>query len=204
MTQAQQVAMTPDQALARLVEGNNRFVAGTSIHRDHPAQVATTALGQFPFAIVHSCIDSRSAPEIVFDQGLGDLFAPRIAGNYVQSDILGSMEFAAKVAGARLILVVGHSACGAVMGATDNVQLGNLTTVIQSIRPAVEQVKNVPGERNSKNAAFVTAATEMNVRMTVAKIRRDSTILRGLENSGQIKIVGALHDIATGKVTILN
>ena len=196
--------MTIDEVVAQLVEGNNRFVAGTVSHRDHPAQVATTLLGQLPFAIVHSCTDSRSAPEIIFDQGLGDIFASRIAGTYVQADILGSMGFAAKVAGAKLIFVVGHSACGAIMGAADNVQLGNLTTVIHSIQPAVEQVKNFSGERNSKHAAFGTAATELNVRMIVAKIRRDSPILQGLKSSDQLKIVGPVHGISTGKATILN
>lgn len=204
MTQAQQQAMSPAQAIARLQEGNNRFVTGKSLHVDYVAQNATTASGQFPFAVVLACIDSRCAPEIVFDQGLGDVFVPRIAGNYANTDILGSMEFATKVAGARAIVVVGHTRCGAVMGACDNVELGNLTTVIQAIRPAVNQVNNVPGERNSGNTAFVKAVTEENVRLTVAKIRNDSPILRDLESNGQIKIVGAMHDLATGKVTFLN
>ncbi len=204
MTQSEQQAMSPDQAIAKLKAGNKRFVAGTSEHRDLVAQAHTTASGQYPFAIVLACIDSRAAPEIIFDQGLGDVFVPRVAGNYVQADILGSMEFATKVAGARLVVVVGHSACGAVKGACDNVQLGNLTTVIEAIRPAVDAVQNVPGERNSSNKAFVHEVTEENVRLTVAKIRRDSPILRDLETSGQIKIVGAIHDLDTGEVVWLN
>lgn len=203
-TQAQQQAMTPDQALARLTEGNRRFVAGTSLHRDLPAQRASTASGQFPFAVVHSCIDSRTSPEIIFDQGIGDIFAPRLAGNYATADILGGMEFATKLMGARVIVVVGHTECGAVKGACDDVQLGNLTTVMQAIRPAVVEVTDIPGERNSHNKGFLHAVTEENVRLTVAKIRTDSPILRELEGSGQIKIVGAMYDIAAGRVTYLN
>ncbi len=204
MTAQQQQAMTPDQALARLTEGNRRFATGTSLQRDLSAQKRETATGQHPFAVVLSCIDSRSAPEIVFDQGIGDIFVPRIAGNYATTDILGSMEFATKVAGARVIVVVGHTECGAVKGACDDVRLGNLTTVIQAIRPAVDEVSNVPGDRASSNPSFVLAATEQNVRRTVLKIRSESEILRDLERSGQIRIVGAMHDLATGRVTYLN
>jgi carbonic anhydrase len=201
---AQQQAMTPDQALSRLAEGNKRFVAGTSFHRDFTAQRNATATGQYPFAVVLSCIDSRSAPEIVFDQGIGDLFVPRIAGNYAQADILGSMEFATKVAGARLIVVMGHTECGAVKGACDNVEFGNLTTVIKAIRPAVDDVKDISTDRTSKNHQFVAEVTEMNVRRTVAKIRSDSAIIHELEASGQVKVLGAIHDLATGRVTFLN
>lgn len=204
MTQAAQQAMTPDQALGRLAEGNRRFMNGRSEHRDYPAQVRATARAQYPFAVVLSCIDSRSAPELVFDQGIGDLFVPRVAGNYAPADMLGSMEFATKVAGARLIVVMGHTECGAIKGAVDNVQLGNLTTVIDALRPAVADVTNVPGPQTSSNSALVLAATEMNVRRTMAVIRRDSPIIRQLEESGQIRIVGAMHDVATGGVVFLN
>lgn len=204
MTRAEQQAMTPDQAIARLAEGNARFMSGTNQPLDLPAQVGATGSGQYPFAVVLACIDSRSGPELVFDQGLGDIFVPRIAGNYVQSDILGSMEFATKVAGAKAIVVVGHTGCGAVKGACDDVQLGNLTTVIQAIRPAVYAVQNVPGARDSSNDAFVRAVTEENVRLTVEKIRNDSPILRELEASGQIRIVGAMQDITTGEVVFMN
>jgi carbonic anhydrase len=154
--------------------------------------------------VVLSCIDSRSAPEIVFDQGIGDVFAPRIAGNYVNTDILGSMEFATKVAGARVVVVMGHTECGAVKGACDNVELGNLTTVIHAIRPAVDETTHVAGARSSENHAFVLAVTEANVRRTVNRIRTESPILRDLEQSGRIRVVGAMHDLQTGRVTFLN
>jgi carbonic anhydrase len=201
MDSAQQAAMTPDAALARLQEGNQRFVSGNSLQRDYPAQVKATSTGQYPFAVVLSCIDSRSTPEVVFDQGIGDLFVARVAGNFTTPEITGSIEFATKVAGAKLIVVLGHTECGAIKGACDNVQLGNLTTVIQALQPAVDDVKDVQGDRNSKNKQFVLLVTEANVRRTVAKLRADSPILRDLEASGQIKIVGAIHDISTGQVT---
>ncbi len=198
---AEQSTITPDAALARLEEGNRRFVSGESLRRDYPAQVKATASGQYPMAVVLSCIDSRSPPEIVFDQGIGDLFVARVAGNYATADILGSMEFATKVAGAKLIVVMGHSDCGAIKGACDNVEMGNLTTVIEALRPAVDDVKEVEGDRTSKNKKFVQLVAQANVRRTVAKIRSDSPILRDLEQSGQIKIVGAMKDISTGLVT---
>jgi carbonic anhydrase len=203
MTQVEQQSMTPDQALSRLVEGNKRFTSGQSIHRDYVSDAKVTAAGQYPFATVLSCIDSRSIPEIVFDQGIGDLFVPRVAGNYAPTDIVGSIEFATKVAGSKLVVVMGHTECGAVKGACDNVELGNLTAVIQAIRPAVDEVQDVPGERSSKNKKFVYAVTVTNVRRTVIKLRQDSPILREMEDSGQIKIVGAMQDIATGEVTFL-
>ena len=148
-------------------------------------------------------MDSRSTPEIVFDQGIGDIFVARVAGNYAPVDIAGSMEYATKVAGSKLIVIMGHTSCGAVKGACDNVQLGNLTTVIQAIRPAVDDVQNIPGERSSKNMEFVNAVVRANVRRTVILLRRESPILADLEKSGQIKIIGAVHDLATGKVTFL-
>lgn len=203
MTKAEQQAMAPSDALERLKAGNHRFVSGQPERRDVQAQIRESAKGQYPFAIVLSCIDSRSGPELVFDQGIGDLFVPRVAGNYVQADLLGSMEFAAKVAGARLIVVMGHTKCGAVMGACDDVRLGNLTTVMDAIRPAVDAVQSVPGERNSSNEAFVLAVTEQNVRRNVQLIRERSPILRDLEAQGTIMIVGAMHDLATGNVEFL-
>jgi carbonic anhydrase len=203
MSQAQQQAMTPAQALARLAEGNQRFMAGKSLNRDYVSEAKVSSAGQYPFATVLSCIDSRSTPEIVFDQGIGDLFVPRVAGNYAPTDIIGSMEFATKVAGAKLVVVLGHTECGAVKGACDNVELGNLTTVIQAIRPAVDDVQGIAGDRTSKNKAFVYAVTVANVRRTVIKIRQESPIMREMEQAGQIKIVGAMQDIATGEVTFL-
>jgi carbonic anhydrase len=201
---AEQSAITPDAALARLTEGNQRFTSGQSWRRDYVAQVKATSTGQHPFAVVLSCMDSRSTPEIVFDQGIGDLFVLRVAGNYATADILGSMEYATKVAGAKLVVVMGHTECGAIKGACDNVELGNLTTVIQALRPAVEDVKDVPGDQNSKNKKFVLAVTEANIRRTVAHIRSESPILHELEQSDQIKIVGALDNISTGQVTFYN
>lgn len=201
---AEQSAITPDQALQRLMEGNRRFTTGKSTQRDYLAQAKAAADGQYPFAVVLSCIDSRCSPEITFDQGIGDLFVPRVAGNYAPVDILGSMEFATKVAGAKVVVVVGHNECGAIKGACDDVELGNLTAVIRALRPAVEDVRDVPDDqRKSKNKAFVTQATEANVRRTLELIREQSEIMRELEESGQLKIVGALQDIATGQVTIL-
>jgi carbonic anhydrase len=202
--QVAQQAMTPDAALSRLQQGNQRFVSGSSLHRDYPAQVKATSSGQYPFAAVLACMDSRTAPEIVFDQGIGDLFVVRIAGNYAQTDIIGSLEYATKVAGAKLIVVMGHTECGAIKGACDNVQLGNLSTVIDALQPAVEDVKDVQGERSSKNKQFVLLVTEANVRRTVAKLRADSAILREMEQAGQIKIVGAINDVSTGQVTFFD
>jgi carbonic anhydrase len=203
ISQAEQQAISPDQALARLVEGNRRFVAGRSRRRDYPAEVRATAQGQFPFAVVLSCIDSRSTPEVVFDQGIGDLFVTRIAGNYVQADILGGMEFGAKVSGARLIVILGHTECGAVKGACDNVELGNLTTVVRAIRPAVDEIREPVTDRASKNKGFLLAVTGANIRRTVTRVRQESPILRELEEAGRIKIIGALQDLTTGDITFL-
>ena len=201
VTRAEQTAISPDEAIQRLEAGNERFVAGQMLKRDYTAQVKSSSDGQYPFAAVLACMDSRTAPEIVFDQGIGDLFVTRVAGNYATPDILGSLEYAAKVSGAKVVVVLGHTHCGAIKGACDNVEMGNLTTVMQAIRPAVESVTDVPGDRNSKNAQFVYAVTVANIRHTVAHIRGDSPILRQMEQAGQIKIEGAMYDIDTGKVT---
>jgi carbonic anhydrase len=203
MDKATQTAMTPDQAIARLTEGNVRFVSGKPLDRDYPAEVILTAKGQYPFAAIVACVDSRSGAEIVFDQGIGDLFVPRVAGNYCPVDLLGSTEFATKVSGAKLVVVLGHSECGAIKGAVDKVELGNLTTVINALQPSVADVKDARGERNSKNAGFVQMVAEANVRRTITDMRVKSPILADLETSGQIKIVGAMLDISTGKVTFL-
>jgi carbonic anhydrase len=200
---AAQTSVTPDAALTMLVEGNKRFVGGQSRQRDSLAQVKATAKGQYPYAVVLSCIDSRLPPEVIFDQGVGDIFVARVAGNYAPVDMLGSMEFATKVAGAKLVVVLGHTECGAVKGACDDVELGNLTTVIQAIRPAVEEVKGVDGPRTSKNPPFVLAATVSNVRRTIAVIRARSEILREMEQAGEIRIVGGMFDMQSGEVTLL-
>jgi carbonic anhydrase len=166
-------------------------------------QVKHTASGQAPFAAVLSCMDSRVPPELVFDQRIGDIFVVRIAGNFANTDIIGSMEFAAKVTGSRLIMVLGHSGCGAIRGAIDNVQLGNLTATLSNIRPAVEETKGVPGEPTSENAALVQAVAENNARLTAKLLKERSAILNDLVEEGYLGIVAAMHDVSTGRVTVL-
>jgi len=199
-----QSALTPGDALNLLKEGNERFLSGEMINRDLPAQVEATASGQFPHSVVLSCIDSRVPPELVFDQGLGDIFSPRVAGNFVDEELLGSMEFAAAVAGSKVIVVLGHTECGAVKGACDDVKRGNLTATLANIRPAVEAVSGIPGERNSKNKAFVDAVAHQNVKMTVDNILDRSLVLRELVDKGRLMVVGAMYDVATGKVTFMD
>lgn len=202
-TREEQISLTPDAVLADLLSGNARYVAGALTERDIRAEVAVSASGQYPKAVILSCLDSRVPVEQVFDQGIGDLFVARIAGNVENEDVLGSMEFATKAAGAKLVMVLGHGSCGAVMGACDGVELGNLTVLLGKIRPAVEATLGVEGERNSKNAAFVAKVVETNVRHTVADIRAGSTILAELESAGEIRIVGAVYSMTSGKVEIL-
>lgn len=199
-TKETQSALTPDQALAKLKEGNLRFIAGQSLHRDYPSQVKITGHGQYPYASVVSCIDSRSGPELVFDQGIGDLFSPRIAGNFVNDDIIGSLEFASKVAGAKLIVVLGHTSCGAIKGACDNVKLGKLTDMLAKLRPAVDATAET-GDRSSKNHAFVEKVSEANVKRNVQAILERSDVLREMAAKGEIKVVGAMLDVQTGVVT---
>jgi len=196
-----QDAVTPKQVLERLKAGNERFANGEMTARNFDEQVKATAAGQFPLATVVSCIDSRAPAEILFDQGIGDLFNARVAGNIINDDILGSLEFASKVAGSRLVVVLGHTSCGAVKGACDNVQLGHLTGLLARIMPAVESVETRDADRSSKNYAFVEKVAERNVRMSVQQIRDTSPILKDLEDKGEIMIVGAMYDVASGKVT---
>jgi carbonic anhydrase len=204
MTKEAQSATTPQQAYDKLKAGNARFVAGHKEHRNLHRQVEETSHGQYPFASVVSCLDSRTSTELIFDQGIGDVFNARVAGNIVNPDILGSLEYASKVAGSKLVAVVGHTHCGAVKGACDNVKLGNLTGLLQKIEPAVASTASSKGEdRTSKNHAFVDRVAETNVRKTMANIRNNSPILRQMEKDGQIKIVGGMYDIETGKVTFL-
>lgn len=200
---AEQAALTPAQVLESLQYGNARFTSGKARPRDMRHEQEVTAAGQFPHAVLLSCMDSRAPAEFVFDQGLGDLFNARIAGNVANHDIVGSMEFACAAAGAKLVLVMGHTSCGAVKGACDHVQMGNLTGLLDRIQPAVEAVRNVPGDHNSKNTKFVEAVSEMNVRLTVARIRELSPILRDLEKTGKIQIVGCIYDLDTGRVQFL-
>jgi carbonic anhydrase len=199
-TQAAQAAMTPQLALAELQAGNARFVAGKPLVRDFPAQVQATAAGQYPFAVVLSCLDSRQPIEIVLDQGVGDIFSARVAGNVLDDDILGSLEFACKASGAKLIAVIGHSNCGAIKGAVDGVQLGNLTGLLARIQPAMDAVPPGIQPRTSKNYAFVNQVAEANVRLVMQQIRERSPILRAMLDSGQIGLVGGMYDLATGKV----
>jgi len=201
---AEQAALTPAQALESLRRGNERFAAGKPEPRNMLHDQRITAAGQYPHAVLLSCIDSRAPAEFIFDQGLGAIFNARIAGNIANQDLVGSMEFACAAAGAKLVLVMGHTRCGAVKGACDHVQLGNLTGLLDQIQPAVEAVRNVPGERNSKNSKFVEAVSEENVRLTVARIRELSPILRDLETAGTIQIVGCIYDLETGRVQFLS
>lgn len=201
MTASAQKAMTPDQALAELKAGNERFVSGQMRNRDLMSQVKATATGQYPYAVVLGCIDSRVPPELVFDQGIGDIFSPRIAGNFANTDIIGSIEFATQLAGAKLIVVLGHTECGAVKGACDGAQLGNLTQTLSNIAPAVYAVTDVEGSRSSKNSAFVQKVADENVRLTVQVLTERSAVLNQLVADKQLKIVGAMHDVATGRVT---
>jgi carbonic anhydrase len=199
-TKASQAAMTPQQALQELRDGNARFVAGNPLHRDFPAQVKATAAGQYPFAVVLSCLDSRQPIEIVLDQGIGDIFSARVAGNILNDDILGSMEFACKVSGAKLIAVVGHSNCGAIKGAVDDVELGNLTGLLAKIKPAMDAVPTDVQPRTTKNYAFVDQVSEANVRLVMKEIRERSPILREMLDKGEIGLVGGMYDLSTGKV----
>ena len=204
LTKEQQDGLTPANVRALLEEGNARFVAGEVTLRNHKEQVRRAAANQFPKAIVLSCVDSRVPVEDVFDRGIGDLFVARVAGNFINTDILGSMEFACKVAGAKYILVMGHSHCGAVRSAIDGVELGNITSMLSNIRPAVQSLPDHPEPRTSANEEFVNLVTEKNVRLSIENIRRDSSILREMELGGQIGIAGAIYDMNTGEVGFLD
>ena len=196
-----QAEMTPRKAMAFLQEGNKRFVSNLKAHRDLLEQANATIDGQWPFATILSCIDSRTSAELIFDQGLGDVFSVRIAGNIVNTDILGSMEFACKVAGSKLIVVLGHSKCGAVKGACDHVEMGNLTELLSKIQPAVYQENETKENRTSKNEPFVENVAEINVKRSVKNIIERSNILERMIENSEIGIVGAMHNIETGKVT---
>jgi carbonic anhydrase len=195
-----QSTVSPEKALQFLKEGNDRFVNNLKVNRDLLEQVNDTREGQWPFAIILSCIDSRTSAELVFDQGLGDIFSVRIAGNVLNEDILGSMEFATKVVGSKIIVVLGHSKCGAIKGACDHVEMGNLTTLLNKIQPAVSGEKTITDDRSSKNDEFVEKVASLNVKLTMERIRRESDIIREMEDEGAIKIVGGMYDVETGVV----
>lgn len=201
LTAEEQAKLTPDMVIEILKQGNERFVANQLTTRDHNSQVRKSAKGQYPKAIVLSCVDSRIPVEDVFDLGIGDVFVARVAGNFVNPDILGSMEFATKVAGAKLVFVLGHEHCGAIKAAIDNVDLGNITGLVNRIKPAVAMSQNFSGEKSSKNTNYVQTVCENNVLNTINDIRKGSTILTDLEKSGAIKIIGGVYDMDTGKVT---
>lgn len=196
-----QASITPRKALEILKEGNKRFISNLKAHRDLLQQANETRDGQWPFATILSCIDSRTSAELIFDQGLGDVFSVRIAGNIVNTDILGSMEFACKVAGSKLIVVLGHSKCGAVKGACDHVEMGNLTELLSKLQPAVYQEKQTLNDRNSSNTEFVENVAQINVKRSVKNIIERSFILEQMVENGEIGIVGAMHNLETGEVT---
>jgi len=205
-TKETQGALTPQNALDLLKDGNTRFQNNTEVKRDLLTQMNQTSSGQFPFATVLSCIDSRVSSELIFDQGIGDVFSVRIAGNFVNEDILGSMEFACKLAGTKVVLVLGHTSCGAIKGACDHTRLGNLTALINKLEPAVEAVAEPADEalRNSGNIDFVNEVSKMNVMMTIDTIRAQSPVLTEQERNAEIIIVGGMYDISNGAVTFYN
>ena len=201
LTKEMQAAITPAMALELLKEGNKRFVNNLKVNRNLLQQANETSDGQHPFAVILSCIDSRTSAELIFDQGLGDVFSVRIAGNIINEDILGSMEFGCKAAGAKIIVVLGHTKCGAVKGACDHVEMGHLTALLSKIQPAVYDESSVKENRTSSNAEFVEKVATINVKRTVHGIMERSTILKEMIESGAIGIVGGTHDISTGEVS---
>jgi len=203
MTKDWQQALTPQEIVDLAKAGNQRFLKDEREDRDYLHDQAATAAGQHPAACVLSCIDSRAPAEIILDAGIGDMFNARIAGNFVDRDVAGSMEFACALAGAKVVLVMGHTSCGAIKGAIDGAKLGNLTGLLEKLTPAVAAVKDAAGPRTSKNAAFVDAVATENVRLTMQEIRSISPVLAGLEKEAKIVIAGAMYDVATGAVTFL-
>lgn len=201
-TKSTQALMTPKKALQSLKEGNERFQNRKREERNLIEQVKDTSEGQYPFATVLSCIDSRVSAELIFDQGIGDIFSIRIAGNFVNTDILGSMEFACKLAGTRLIIVLGHTSCGAVKGACDDAKLGNLTSMLAKIKPAVDST-TMPSDisiRNSSNISFVNDIAVKNVELNIQNILNSSEVISEMVNNGEVKIIGAMYDVSSGSV----
>jgi carbonic anhydrase len=202
LTKTQRDEMTPDDIIALMKQGNERFRKGEKLTRDYIAAQRAAAKGQHPAAVILSCIDSRAPAEVIMDLGIGDVFNSRVAGNISNDDILGSMEFASKVAGAKVVLVMGHTSCGAIQGAIDGVTLGNLTGLLAKIKPAV-QATAFQGDRSSKNPAFVDAVAKKNVELTMVSIRTGSAVLRDLESAKAVKIAGAMYDLNSGTVDFL-
>jgi carbonic anhydrase len=203
LTKEQRDGMTPSQVIDELKKGNERFRLGKMAPRDYLAEKRSSATGQYPAAVILGCVDSRVPAEIIFDVGIGDAFNGRIAGNVVNDDLLGSMEFACALSGAKLVLVLGHTSCGAVKGAIDDAVLGNLTGLLARIKPAIPETK-FEGEKSSKNPAYVDAVAQTNVRLTIENIRRRSPVLEDLEKKGSIKIIGAMYNLANGTVEFVS
>lgn len=200
LTKEMQKSLTPQKAIELLQEGNKRFVNNLKMNRNLLQQVNETSSGQYPLAVVLSCIDSRTSAELIFDQGLGDIFSVRIAGNIVNEDILGSMEFACKVAGAKAVVVLGHSKCGAVKGACDHVEMGNLTNLLSKLQPAVHAEKTITTDRSSANDDFVEKVASLNVKIAMHQIHEKSTILNDMIAHGEIALIGGMYDVETGLV----
>jgi len=201
LTKEMQAAITPTMALELLKEGNKRFINNMKVNRNLLQQANETSDGQHPFAVILSCIDSRTSAELIFDQGLGDVFSVRIAGNIINEDILGSMEFGCKVAGSKIIVVLGHTKCGAVKGACDHVEMGNLTALLSKLQPAVYDEKTVTENRTSSNEEFVEKVSTINVKRTVHAIMERSPILKEMIENGECGIIGGNHNITTGEVS---
>lgn len=203
ITKQEQEALTPDEVFKDLMEGNRRFTSEEFHSRDYNAMKVSATAGQYPKAIVLSCVDSRVPVETVFDQSIGDIFVARVAGNFENTDILGSMEFACKVAGSKLVFVLGHESCGAISAACDGVELGNITEMLKNLKPAVDSAET-KGDRNSSNKDFVHNVVQKNVELTIDRVREKSPILKSMEEKGDIKIVGGVYSLQTGKVDLLS
>ncbi|MBB6680346.1 carbonic anhydrase [Aequorivita sp. 609] len=203
MSKAKQDILTPDVIINSLMDGNERFVNNELTARDYSKQVKNSAGGQYPEAVILSCLDSRIPVEEIFDRGIGDLFVARVAGNFVNEDMLGSLEFACKVSGSKLIVVLGHNHCGAIRAAVDNVKLGNITSMLEKIQPAVDNV-DYDGDKTSANAEYVAKVCESNINNTIDNIKKNSSILKEMEDAGEIKIIGAIYNIENGKVDWLD
>ncbi len=203
-TPDRQKSTAPDDAIARLKAGNERFTAGKSINCNLMAQVKETASSQSPFAAIVGCIDSRVPPELVFDQRIGDVFCARVAGNFVNTDIIGSLEYSVKVVGAKAIVVLGHNSCGAIKAAVDNVKLGNITAMLKNFQPALATLTKADGHRDSHNYPLVQKVAEASARLTAESLTRRSPIIKTLVDAGQLKISAAMHDVTTGKVSWLS
>ena len=204
LNQTTQENLTPDKVISLLKEGNQRFMSGNTINRDTSKLVQDAVTGQHPKAIVLSCVDSRVPTEELFDLSIGDIFVARVAGNFENTDILGSMEFATKISGAKIVLVLGHEYCGAVNAAIDGAELGNITPMLENIKPAIASFDDYLGEKTSKNKEFADKVIKQNILQTIADIRKDSPVMAQMEKEGEIKIVGANYSLHTGKVTFLD